>query len=202
MGDADDAVVELEFPLLVRRSPHDDALDLCAVFFLTEQSADADELVGHVDAEVVALIRAHVLRVRIVGRGEAGEEEVHDVFAVVLIDAFEQALVVFEHSLRRRHVLFVFFLFGGDFVSLSRRCFRSGLVGDRCALLDLRLCLGGFVLLGTGFLSLFLFFTRASVIHQALGEQVVFDDVEPDRVLGGLVFRPGGLVPFDFDLAA
>jgi len=36
--------------------------------------------------------------VRIVGRGQAGEEVVHDFLAVVAVDVFDQAVIVFGHA--------------------------------------------------------------------------------------------------------
>ncbi len=97
LGHGHDAVVELEFALLVGRTADDDALDLGHVVLLAQERADAHERVLHLDVEVVHLLLAHVFRVRIVARGEAGEEVVHHVLVLVLAELLDQLLVALQN---------------------------------------------------------------------------------------------------------
>ena len=59
-----------------------------------QHGADAGELhVFHVDFEILHLMRAHEIRVRIIGAGHGAKIQIHDRFHVVVLHVLEQPLI-------------------------------------------------------------------------------------------------------------
>ena len=202
LGDADDAVVDLEFALAVGGATDDEALDLGRAVVHAEEGADAEEALIHADLEVIHFGLAEVFRVGVVDAGERGEEVVRHVLVVVFFKAFEVAVVTLEDAFFRGFL--GCFSGSGCLFGLRLRGFFGRIIGcfSRCGRVGVSLP-GGWIGFGGGgffaaFRELLSFFLLFRLLAEVFLEEVSFDDVCPDLIGLGLVCGPVGLFPADF----
>ena len=97
-----DSVAYFKPSIHLRGPSGNEALDFCVAILGAKHRADPHEREAHVDAEILHVGLAQVLRVRVVCLGKRIEKEFHLLVLILLVDVAGETIVTARNQLRAR----------------------------------------------------------------------------------------------------
>ncbi len=101
LGHGGYSVAHFQPSIHLRRAAGNKVLYFCVAILRAKHGADAHERQAHVNAEVLHVGLAQILRVRVVGLGQRVEKKLHLLVLVLLVDVAGEPIITAPNQLRR-----------------------------------------------------------------------------------------------------